>query len=383
LNPSNDGLERDAVRLIGQLLSFRSYSRRRAELEEELAAMGAAAVPALLRALRPAFPQVLYPLLPPYKNPTERVVRVLGRIGDYRATEALIALVVEEDNLLVEAALEALGEIGDPRAAPCLRAIVQDPAAQPPGHLYRAVVSFVPMAQHDDLQTLQRLLGNITYEQYQELKLQAAAQRAVVTRLIELGDPNSIPIILAHELTEFVTVEGLSSFGPPAIPVLVEALEGDYLDADKALAAIIKVGRCARPLLRQEASAPPGERGSRCAIALCFLGEPDLTHVPAIVLAIERSWARPLAIKALAAVTSRSAAPELRCALPVLRKLTRQWQMAGKVGLKHPQLDRCVELLERIEQQTAEISSLPVVASSDLGMSRELPVAVDAQEMEN
>jgi hypothetical protein len=244
---------------------------------------------------------------------------------------------------------------------------------------YRAVGSFARIAHNSDAETLLELLGSITYSQSDELELElkAAAQGALVARLIKLGDPNSIPVILAHRLCEFVTADGLASLGPDAIPPLINALDSEYLNADKALMALVGMGRKVTPVLHQEAAIFPSARGSRCAIALCLRGAPDVSHLPPVVLAIERSWSTALAIEALFQIAGQNSTPELRRAIPVLRRLTRKWQMAGKIGLKRPLLPRCLELLAEIDRQTAEMSSMPIISSSNPDWSGQFPVTVE------
>lgn len=58
-------------------------------------------------------------------DPTARWkgAEALGRLGDSRAVDDLIAALQDEDRLVRKKAVWALGSIGDPRAIPPLRAL--------------------------------------------------------------------------------------------------------------------------------------------------------------------------------------------------------------------------------------------------------------------
>lgn len=99
-------------------------------LAEALVGFGALAVPALLA------------LVADPSDATSRVwaARVLGRIGDVRAVDELVARLHDRDDQLRMAAAEALGMLGDPRALqPIVRAILRDPAPQVRAHAAGAV----------------------------------------------------------------------------------------------------------------------------------------------------------------------------------------------------------------------------------------------------
>jgi HEAT repeat protein len=114
--------------LVRELVDVDETSSR--NVAEALAAFGALAVPALLE------------LLLDTAHPAARVwaARILGRIGDNRATDALVARLHDRDDLLRMAAAEALGEIRDGRALqPLVRATLRDPAPQVRAHAAGAV----------------------------------------------------------------------------------------------------------------------------------------------------------------------------------------------------------------------------------------------------
>ncbi len=108
----------------------RNDERSSRNIAEALVAFGGLAVPALLE------------LLIAPSHPPARVwaARVLGHIGDARATDALVARLYDRDDLLRMAAAEALEGIGDGRALqPLVRATLRDPAPQVRAHAAAAV----------------------------------------------------------------------------------------------------------------------------------------------------------------------------------------------------------------------------------------------------
>lgn len=114
--------------LVSELVLLDEGSSR--SVAEALVAFGSLAVSPLLE------------LLADPNQATARVwaARILGRIGDSRATEDLIARLHDRDDLLRMAAAEALGAIEDPRAVqPLVRATLRDPAPQVRAHSAAAV----------------------------------------------------------------------------------------------------------------------------------------------------------------------------------------------------------------------------------------------------
>ncbi len=114
--------------LVSELTALDEGSAR--SVAEALVAFGNLASTALLE------------LLGDPTHPTARVwaARILGRIGDARATEDLVARLHDRDDLLRMAAAEALGAIADARAIqPLIRATLRDPAPQVRAHAAAAV----------------------------------------------------------------------------------------------------------------------------------------------------------------------------------------------------------------------------------------------------
>jgi len=114
--------------LVSELTTLDEGSAR--SVAEALVAFGNLAVAPLLE------------LLAEPAHPAARVwaARILGRIGDTRATEDLVARLHDRDDLLRMAAAEALGSIADARAIqPLIRATLRDPAPQVRAHAAAAV----------------------------------------------------------------------------------------------------------------------------------------------------------------------------------------------------------------------------------------------------
>ena len=114
--------------LVRELFDVDEHSSR--SLAEALVAFGELAVPELLQ------------LLADTAHPAGRLwaARILGRIGDARAVDDLVARLGDRDDRLRMAAAEALGAIGDARAlAPIVRATLRDPAPQVRAHAAGAV----------------------------------------------------------------------------------------------------------------------------------------------------------------------------------------------------------------------------------------------------
>ncbi len=109
--------------LVKELLAIDERSAR--SVAEALAAFGTLAVPPLLDVLGKP------------NEPAARAwaARILGRAGDKRATDDLVARLNDRDDLLRAAAAEALGLIADVRAVqPLVRATLRDPAPQVRAH---------------------------------------------------------------------------------------------------------------------------------------------------------------------------------------------------------------------------------------------------------
>jgi HEAT repeat protein len=117
-----------AIELLVKELDVDERSSR--NVAEALVEFGGLAVPALLGRLAD-------PSHPPARL---WAARILGRIGDARAVDDLIARLYDRDDRLRMAAAEALGAIGDPRALqPIVRATLRDPAPQVRAHAAGAV----------------------------------------------------------------------------------------------------------------------------------------------------------------------------------------------------------------------------------------------------
>ncbi|GMV50346.1 MAG: hypothetical protein NBKEAIPA_00336 [Nitrospirae bacterium] len=195
----------------------------REEAAAALAALGTAAVAALIDALQHEewlvrlhaiealgklkSPEAVEPLLRTLFNDRdsavrEDVVRALGAIGDARAVDYLV-LIMKEPSLRLYA-VEALGHIGDPRAVPILRLIVE---GAPQGEPSR------PTAACADGWT-------------DEMATMGMAARA----LGMIADADAIPsllVALRNTVTRAEAAASLAKFGPSVIPSLLSMLSAE------------------------------------------------------------------------------------------------------------------------------------------------------------
>jgi HEAT repeat protein len=194
----------------------------REEVSGALAAIGEAAVPALLEALthsewlvrlhaveslgKTKSSQAVEPLLSTLFNDgdsavREDAVRALGHIGDARAVDYLFTAM--KDPTLRTLAVEALGAIGDPRAVPVLIEVVM--GTRPPERT--------------------RAVAGCGDQWNEEMITQGAAVRA----LGAIGDETALPSLIAALEPTFTRAEAAAAlvrFGSRVIPLLLPLLTG-------------------------------------------------------------------------------------------------------------------------------------------------------------
>lgn len=84
------------------------------------------ATEALVRIGRPAVNSLISTLRVAGTEMRRQVVEILGKIGDMREVEPLVAALLDEDMKVRELAAQALGEIGDENILPVLERVLQD-----------------------------------------------------------------------------------------------------------------------------------------------------------------------------------------------------------------------------------------------------------------
>lgn len=192
----------------------------REEVSSALAAIGEAAMPALLEALthpewlvrlhaveslgKTKSSQAVEPLLSTLFNDgdsavREDAVRALGHIGDIRAVDYLFTAM--KDPALRTLAVEALGSIGDRRAVPVLVEVV---AGTKPPERTRAVAG--------------------CGDQWNE---EVITQSAAVRALGAIGDETALPSLVAALEPTFTRAEAsaaLARFGSKVVPLLLPLL---------------------------------------------------------------------------------------------------------------------------------------------------------------
>ncbi|MGH7230032.1 MAG: HEAT repeat domain-containing protein [Nitrospiraceae bacterium] len=193
----------------------------RVDAANALALIGQAAVPVLVETLthqewlvrlhavealgKIKSPDAVEPLLRLMFNDRDAAIRTdaarsLGDIGDPRAVEFLLTAMSDMD--VRQTAVEALGKIGDRRAVPALIAVLKG-TSRP--------------AQS-------RAIDGCGDRWDAEVLTMAAATRA----LAQIQDENVIPTLVAalqSTLTRSEAASALVTFGPPAIPFLLDVLK--------------------------------------------------------------------------------------------------------------------------------------------------------------
>ena len=347
-------------------------------MEDALMALGPAAVPELVQALRPSLQRTVLTFVWG-RDPACCAARALGRIGDPRAVGPLAWVVRRGPSPIASTAADALGLIGDRRAVPTLSKVLLGRLEYPLEIRYYAVArALARLADEDEVDVLCRALQVMTRAttDTSHQKLKRAAQEEIVARLALIGDPRAIRRLLSLRNAKFVTVSALVEFGPGAVPALLEVLASEAgLDAHKALLALVGLGGQVIPALRAHVPGPPVPLTCRCAVALCGLGELEPDLIPPVILAIERSWSRIPALEALTLLAEQFNAPALRTAIPILRRMLRgRWPIASGLAVSDPLVPLCREALAQIERQTGELQSLPVVAAAPPPDPTDLPV---------
>jgi HEAT repeat protein len=247
---------------------FKSRDVLRKDAAEALVKIGAPAVESLIATLRDEDELVLV---------REDAARVLGKIGDVRAVEPLIAVLKEDDKFVRQAASRTLQEIGMPAVEPLIAALegrewqVQEGAAKALGKIgdarvvgpLIAVLEKVPapfvrkavaqaLGHLGDEQAVEPL---ITVLQSADKDVRRAAAEALEKigwqpdrsekgaiywiarrqwdRCAELGAPAVEPLIgaLKDKSTRKTAAVAMEKIGAPAVEPLIDALK----DADRAV----------------------------------------------------------------------------------------------------------------------------------------------------
>jgi len=170
-------------------------------------------------------------------NDRIRAARALGRSGDWRAIEPLLAAAREGNAALQQAALLALGHLGNQQAVPELCRIATDTAGQV---RYHAIAAIADLGDESALPTLERLLEDVD-PTTRQLALKAVAWTApdglaaIATRMLK--DP-----------VEVVRVEAVLALESLRHPDRVDALLSATSDPS--------------PFVRSEAARILGDAGS-------------------------------------------------------------------------------------------------------------------------
>lgn len=209
----------DAVEPLIPLLQDKVKAVRE-EAAAALAAIGDAAIPALLKALQHADWLVRL-----------HAVESLGKAKSKPAVEPLLSVLFNDRDLAVrEDAVRALGEIGDPRAVEHLFTAMREPglrtlAVEALGRIgdSRAVPVLIGVLTATRPPEVTRTVAGCGDQWSEELITQGAAVRA----LGAIGDDRAIPSLAAALKSTFTRAEAasaLAKFGTKAVPLLIPLL---------------------------------------------------------------------------------------------------------------------------------------------------------------
>ncbi len=194
----------------------------REETSTVLAAIGEAAIPALLETLT-------------HQDWLVRLhaVESLGKTKSQKAVEPLLsALFNDGDSAVREDAIRALGDIGDPKAIEFLFTAMKEPglrtlAVEALGRIgdHRAVPILIEVVTGVNPPKVTRAVTGCGEQWNEEVITQAAAVRA----LGSIGDESALPTLVAAlepTLTRAEAATALARFGSKAIPLLLPLLTG-------------------------------------------------------------------------------------------------------------------------------------------------------------
>lgn len=209
----------DAVPALIPLLQDKVKAVRE-EVAAALAAIGDAAVPALLAALQ--HQEWLVRL---------HAVESLGKSKSPQAVEALLSVVFNDpDTAVREDAVRALGDIGAPQAVDFLYVVMKDPrlrlfAVEALGRIgdRRAVPVLLDVLAGRNVPEAGRMVSGCGDQWSEEMMVRAAAVRA----LGALGDETAVPALVAALESTFTRQEAamaLAKFGIAVIPHLLPLL---------------------------------------------------------------------------------------------------------------------------------------------------------------
>ena len=394
--------------LVGDLVHGESVARQRAM--DSLARKGASAVPMLRRALHEVGPDARYWVLaalvriggpavpalcktldadtpglsadaahaiirvgPPAVHPLcdmlhslrwqtrVRAAELLGRIGEPRAIKPLCFLMHDEHSEVRRQALRSLLMIGSPAVSPMFTELVQagwPEAAGPREALVQVGAPAVP--------ALCSLLENPCW----------LLRRDAVVALGRIGDAGAIPHLVAAlkdpaKCVRRRAVEALGKMGNDAAVVpLVEVLSDRVPQVRaEAVKALGRLGDASVvPVLNERLADPDWEVRVYAARALGRLA--DTCAVGPLIAALKGGRVPAFdAASALSAIAERDPVPELRAALPLLRRGLSVWSTADV-----PTQQRHRSHIEQIDAATAPFRDLPLPARAPAPRVEVLPL---------
>lgn len=348
---------------------------RQEAARKELAALGTAAVPALLSALDNG------------SAPRDEIAAALVAVGE-PATEALETAARHRKPEVRASTAWALGNLGTERALDLLATLLNDPDAgvrrqaiqglrRGAGH--RLVPVLCAALQHADdwvrMQAAEALCPMRDPRAVPALCTAAVdgdpgVRRAAVIALGELGDPRAIEVLVRAKKSgdrrlRLAAAEALGKIPhPAAVQPLCEALlASDGQLQMRASAALVQLGATAAPGVCRML-------GVQERMVLTTAVQLGAAAIPFLIEALRsrEGNVRRAAAWALGELAEQQPHPELRTALPLLKPRRSFWRV------QEEDLYQIYEVAtERIERATAGLAELPLTADAPRTASEHLP----------
>ena len=297
------------------------------------------------------------------------VAEALGKIGNPSAVPALFEALTNQYGLASQEAATALALIGDSRAVPVLIKTLKDKAL---GQREAAAALMTPAFRTprnpEVVTALIKAFSDPDCDWYIRYDIAEAFG--------ETREVQAVPALvsaLTHTDIRLIAAEALVKIGPPAVPALIAAFnaaEEQFTTHWHIAETLVEIGPPAVPGLIASLQNPGRGVRHMAAEALGKIADPQA--VPALMEALKdqdkNTYVSEAAAKALIQLLPHYSNPDLRAALPFLRRLQ-----------KRDPIFR--EAFEKIEIATAPFKDLPRLADAPLRDAGTLPRPAAAEDV--